>query len=230
MIEFNKYNGLVFLTTPDARKIVPILPIERGFLIGATICTRTQFPLIICYAITIHKSQSITEDMIVTDLSCRDFQTGLSYVAVSRVKTLEGLMLDAPFDRNHLLPLRDSSEKFPVPLTIGPYGNDLHFSDFCRPQADMYANMAKDIKPLGAGACFETPDPIIWSKEHGYAIVRADARGFGGSPGVLDAFGIGRTELIKEDSEAQGNVGPPTTDHPFSTLQHHHTTFSDRDF
>ncbi|KAM4061860.1 hypothetical protein HRG_013402 [Hirsutella rhossiliensis] len=28
--------------------------------------------------------------------------SGLSYVAVSRVKTLQGLMLDAPFDRNHL--------------------------------------------------------------------------------------------------------------------------------
>ncbi|XP_044715328.1 PIF1-like helicase domain-containing protein [Hirsutella rhossiliensis] len=75
---------------------------RQDFLVGATLCTRTQFPLIVCYAITVHKSQSITEDMIVTDLSCRDFQTGLSYVAVSRVKTLQGLMLDAPFDRNHL--------------------------------------------------------------------------------------------------------------------------------
>ncbi|EEU35808.1 uncharacterized protein NECHADRAFT_55739 [Fusarium vanettenii 77-13-4] len=67
-------------------------------------CSRCQERwFIICYAITVHKSQSIPEDMIVTDLSCRDFQTGLSYVAVSRVKTLEGLMLDAPFDRNHLV-------------------------------------------------------------------------------------------------------------------------------
>jgi hypothetical protein len=103
MMEFDKYNGPVFLTTPDGRRIVPILPVERDFLIGATLCTRTQVPLIVYYAITVHKSQSITEDMIVTDLSCRDFQTGLSYVAVSRVRTLDGLMLDAPFDRNHLV-------------------------------------------------------------------------------------------------------------------------------
>ncbi|KAH7113541.1 hypothetical protein EDB81DRAFT_608624, partial [Dactylonectria macrodidyma] len=103
IIEFNKYIRLVFLTTPGGRKIVPILLIERGFLIGATLCTLTQFPLIICYAITVYKPQSITEDMIVSDLSCRDIQTGLSYVAISRVKTLEGLMFDAPFDRNHLI-------------------------------------------------------------------------------------------------------------------------------
>ncbi|KAL6405772.1 AAA ATPase and PIF1-like helicase domain protein [Ilyonectria robusta] len=46
MMEFDKYNGPVFLTTTDGRKIVPILPVERDFLIGATLCTRTQFPLI----------------------------------------------------------------------------------------------------------------------------------------------------------------------------------------
>ncbi|KAM4055586.1 PIF1-like helicase [Hirsutella rhossiliensis] len=44
----------------DQPKIVPIV----------------AFPLVVCYAITVHKSQSITEDRIVTDLSCRDFQTG----------------------------------------------------------------------------------------------------------------------------------------------------------
>ncbi|KAM4061719.1 PIF1-like helicase [Hirsutella rhossiliensis] len=47
-------------------------------------------------------SQSITVDKMVTDLSERYFQTGLSYVAVSRVKTLEGLMIDTPFERASL--------------------------------------------------------------------------------------------------------------------------------
>ncbi|RSL79545.1 hypothetical protein CDV31_017197, partial [Fusarium ambrosium] len=45
MMEFDKYNGPVFLTTPDGKKIVPILPVERDFLVGATLCARTQFPL-----------------------------------------------------------------------------------------------------------------------------------------------------------------------------------------
>jgi hypothetical protein len=102
IMEFDKYSGPTFLSTADGRKILPILPVERDFLIGATLRTRIQFPFVVCHAITGPKSQSITEDMIVTDLSCRDFHTGLSYVAVSRVKTIRGLMLDAPFDRNHL--------------------------------------------------------------------------------------------------------------------------------
>ncbi|KAM4056512.1 PIF1-like helicase [Hirsutella rhossiliensis] len=115
------------------RNIVPILTVDRDFLVGATLCTRTQFPLVVCYAITVHKSQSITEDRIVTDLSCRDFQTGLSYVAVSRVKTLQGLMLDAPFDRNHLtytsppegikMKMRDQRFRSWQVLTQNPYKN-----------------------------------------------------------------------------------------------------------
>ncbi|KAF5128363.1 ATP-dependent DNA helicase pif1 [Metarhizium anisopliae] len=134
MMEFDKYSGPVFLTTPDGRKIVPILPVDRDFLIGSILCSRTQFPLIVCYAITVHKSQSITEDVIVTDLSCRDFQTGLSYVAVSRVKTLQGLMLDTPFDRSHLfyksppegmkMKMRDKRYRRRQVLTRNPYRTD----------------------------------------------------------------------------------------------------------
>ncbi|XP_044722188.1 PIF1-like helicase domain-containing protein [Hirsutella rhossiliensis] len=37
-----------------------------------------------------------------TDLATRDFQAGISYVAVSRVTSLQGLLLEAPFDRQSL--------------------------------------------------------------------------------------------------------------------------------
>lgn len=37
------------------------------------------------------------------DLSTRDVQAGLNYVALSRVMAIQGLMLDAPFDRAYSL-------------------------------------------------------------------------------------------------------------------------------
>ena len=55
----------------------------------------------------------------------------MSYVAVSRVKTLEGLMLDAPFDRNRLIyesppdgmkmKMRDQELRRRQVLTRNPY-------------------------------------------------------------------------------------------------------------
>ncbi|KAM4067071.1 PIF1-like helicase [Hirsutella rhossiliensis] len=80
----------------------PILPVRRDFLVGNETCARTQFPLIVAFAITVHKCQSLTKDKIVTDLATRDFQAGISYVAVSRVTSLQGLLLEAPFDRQSL--------------------------------------------------------------------------------------------------------------------------------
>ncbi|KJZ68228.1 hypothetical protein HIM_12379 [Hirsutella minnesotensis 3608] len=102
MVDFDNYDGPSFLTTNEGRKIVPILPVTRDFLLGNETCARTQFPLIVSFAITVHKCQSLTKDQIVTDLATRDFQAGISYVAVSRVTSLQGLLLEAPFDRQNL--------------------------------------------------------------------------------------------------------------------------------
>lgn len=53
----------------------------------------TQIPLIPSWAITIHKSQGMTLDKIKCDLT-RSFSDGQIYVALSRVKTLEGLYIE----------------------------------------------------------------------------------------------------------------------------------------
>lgn len=56
------------------------------------VAERMQYPLKLAYGITIHKSQGTTLDRLVVDCA-RIFERGQSYVAMSRVKTLEGLYL-----------------------------------------------------------------------------------------------------------------------------------------
>ena len=54
---------------------------------------RKQFPLILAYAVTIHKCQGLSLNSAIVDLSSKVFSPGLAYVALSRVLLLNGLYL-----------------------------------------------------------------------------------------------------------------------------------------
>jgi ATP-dependent DNA helicase PIF1 len=54
-----------------------------------------QLPLILAWAITIHKAQGVSLDMAQIDAGDTIFEHGQTYVALSRVKSLEGLYLKA---------------------------------------------------------------------------------------------------------------------------------------
>ena len=73
---------------------VAIKPVTEKFYSreGVTL-QRTQLPLLPCWAATIHKVQGLSLDAAVIDLGSKVFEDGMAYVALSRLRTLDGVAI-----------------------------------------------------------------------------------------------------------------------------------------
>ena len=63
---------------------------------------REQFPLILAYAVTIHKCQGLSSDCTIVNLSDKVCSAGMAYVALSKVRSLAQLHLSA-FDPKSIM-------------------------------------------------------------------------------------------------------------------------------
>lgn len=91
VIGFSNLGAPIVKTKNDT---ITVEPVEWVIQDGNRILARiTQMPLRLAWAITVHKSQGMSLDAAVIDLT-QAFEYGQGYVAISRVRTLNGLYLE----------------------------------------------------------------------------------------------------------------------------------------
>ncbi len=76
--------------------------VEGSELRSKVVGRYTQLPLMLAWAVTIHKSQGKTFDRVVIDVGRGAFAPGQVYVALSRCRTLEGIVLRRPISAKHV--------------------------------------------------------------------------------------------------------------------------------
>ena len=110
IVQFNAYTGPTFglAYQTDHEHYVPMVPIISQSDIHGSAFERKRFPLKLCWAITIHKSQGLTTDKAWIDLGCQEKSAGLSYVAISPVRKLNDFGIE-PMSYERLLAIRRTS-------------------------------------------------------------------------------------------------------------------------
>ena len=84
---------------------------KNNRIIAEEIGSFHQFPLRLAWAVTVHKSQGLTFDKVVIDFSGGAFAGGQLYVALSRCRSLEGMILRTPVKQSDII-VKQEVEQF----------------------------------------------------------------------------------------------------------------------
>ncbi len=105
VVEVELEEGEVVEVEPHTWELYELY-LEEGELRSRVVGRYTQLPLVLGWAVTIHKAQGKTFSRVVVDLGAGAFAPGQVYVALSRCTSLEGLVLRRPVERRHIFPDR----------------------------------------------------------------------------------------------------------------------------
>lgn len=98
LVDFDQYSGPSFFHDDDRKKVIPIY--TRQMRSKYHDGHRTQMPIRLNYATTIHKSQGSTLSSGIIDLGKRETSLGLTFVALSRFKNINDFLIKPfPFQR-----------------------------------------------------------------------------------------------------------------------------------
>ncbi|KAJ6481607.1 hypothetical protein DFH09DRAFT_950523, partial [Mycena vulgaris] len=105
--------------------IIPIPPVKSTFEHGGKNMSRAQVPLRLAWAVTVHKSQGLTLKKVKLGLGKKEFVSGLIFVGLSRVKTIDSLVIVGQFDysrvhrlagSNYQSRIEDRARRYPILL------------------------------------------------------------------------------------------------------------------
>lgn len=135
-VESLEANGSIIVSVEKDTRLITVWPVEwentKYELDGETqkikqkvVGTFVQIPLRLAWAITVHKSQGLTFDHAVLDVNA-SFTHGQVYVALSRCRSLEGLVLSQPiYAQSVITDRRVDSYIQHESSAIGEYENQL---------------------------------------------------------------------------------------------------------
>ncbi len=106
IVQFENYRGPVF--NENQPLCIPICPITVASQTETGFHERQQLPLRLAWALTIHKSQGLTLPKAWIDIGKSERTAGVSYVAISRVKTLASCVIE-PMTYERLTSLKSSA-------------------------------------------------------------------------------------------------------------------------
>lgn len=165
----------------------------------------SQLPLRLAWAITIHKSQGMSLDAAEIDLS-RTFTPGMGYVALSRVRSLEGVFLKGM----NAMALRLHPDIFELDRALRQSSAQLSLKtdDFVEPEASVKQSMAHSVDTnlleqlkSWRRERSETEKVPVYMIAHNALLEEIAARAPHDEQSLLAIKGMGRTKLDKIGAE-----------------------------